>query len=68
MQPVSYSIPGDIRTTLARIFVYIGGPALLAEAAAGFVQSERAPLAAITLLPILAATSERLDHIGPETV
>lgn len=45
MQPASYSIPGDIRATLARILVYMGGLALLAVAAAGFVQSERGPLA-----------------------
>lgn len=51
MQPASYSIPGDIRATLARISVYIGGLALLAVAAAGFVQSERGPLAAVTPLP-----------------
>ena len=47
MQPASYSIPGDIRATLARILVYMGGLALLAVAAAGFVQSERGPLASI---------------------
>jgi hypothetical protein len=36
VQPVSYSVPGDIRATIVRVFAYMGGLAILAILAASF--------------------------------
>ncbi len=38
MQPVSYTVPGDLRATLVRILAYMGALAILAIAAASFFQ------------------------------
>jgi hypothetical protein len=38
VQPVSRSVPGDIRATVVRIFAYMGALAILAIAAASFFQ------------------------------
>jgi hypothetical protein len=51
VQPAPYSVPGDIRATLVRVVAYIGGLALLALAAAGFLRSEHG-LVAATPVPI----------------
>ncbi len=45
VQQASYTLPGDIRATLARTFAYIGGLAILALMAAGFFQESRSSLA-----------------------
>jgi hypothetical protein len=57
MQPASYSVPGDIRATLVRVVVYMGGLGLLALAVAGFFQNDRGPLAAVASGPIPAWTA-----------
>lgn len=40
MQPVPYSVPGDIRATIVRILAYMGGLAVLATLAASFFRDE----------------------------
>ena len=40
MQPVSYSVPGDIRATIVRILAYMGGLGLLAILTASFFRTE----------------------------
>src|ERR1700744_3508995 len=58
VQPASYSVPDDIRATLARLVAYIGGLGLLAVAAAGVFQNDWiGPLAAISSTPIPAWTA-----------
>lgn len=41
MHPASYTVPGDIRATLVRLFAYVGGLALLAIAAASAFEPSR---------------------------
>jgi hypothetical protein len=57
VQPASYSVPDDIRATLARILAYMGGLGLLAAAAASFFQSDPGPLAAVASAPVAAWTA-----------
>jgi hypothetical protein len=57
VQPASYSVPGDIGATLARIVAYIGGLALIAVAAVGFFQGERGRPAAVSPAPASAWTA-----------
>src|ERR1700721_1811339 len=57
VQPASYSVPGDIRATLARILAYMGGLGLLAVVAACFFQSDPGPLAAVASAPIAVWTA-----------
>jgi len=38
LQPVSYSVPGDVRATIVRVLAYMGALAILAIAAAAFFQ------------------------------
>ncbi len=52
MQPVPYSVPGDIRATLVRILAYMGGLGLLAILAASLFRDE-AVVAAVNPAPRL---------------
>ncbi|MGA2894341.1 MAG: hypothetical protein ABSE22_15860 [Xanthobacteraceae bacterium] len=51
MQPVSYSVPQDIRATLVRALAYMGGLAILAIAAASLFRTPSAGLATIEPAP-----------------
>jgi hypothetical protein len=68
VQPASYSVPGDIRATFARIVAYMGGLAVLAVAAAGFFQNERVPFITAASTPIPAWTAAEKPYPAFELV
>ncbi len=61
MQPVPYSAPGDIRATVVRILLYMGGLGLLAMLAASFFRTETV-VAAVTPEPRLEWVSIDRPH------
>jgi hypothetical protein len=52
VEPVSYTVPGDIRATVVRILAYMGGLAILAIAAASFF---RTPMVVAAVQPAAPA-------------